>query len=138
MLDLSSVQHVEIDGPDFAGRKFMILNNERIDTGAGVLNAPIMPIPTTLLRLFGTPAKFYLNTVSQYDPESGEVTSAKPVAVEAYVYPESYTLAEVSEIPEVQSGDIKVYVPGQAFGYAQVALLILQVRDTGSTSGRIG
>jgi hypothetical protein len=137
MLDLSSVQHVQIDGPDFAGRKFMVLNNERVDTGAGLLNAPIMPIPTTLLRLFGTPAKFYLNGVSAYDPESGEVISSTPTAIDAYVYPESYTMAEVAEMPEVLSGDIKVYVPGQAFGYSQVALMILQVRETGSTSGRI-
>jgi hypothetical protein len=137
MIDPSSVQYLEINGPDFAGRKFVVISNERVDTGSGVLKAPIMPLPTLLLGIFGTPASFYLNTVSGYDPETGIVTTSAPTAVAGKVYAESYTLEESSSIPEVLQGDIKVYVPGELFGYNEVALLILQVRETGNPIGRI-
>lgn len=137
MIDPSAIQYLEINGSDFAGRKFVVISNERIDTGSGVLKGPIMPLPTLLLGIFGTPASFYLNSVSSYSPETGVVTATAPVAVNGKVYAESYTLEESSSIPEVLQGDIKVYVPGELFGYAEVALLILQVRETGGLVGRI-
>ena len=137
MIDLSAVQHVEILGADFVDKKFMVLSNERVDTGAGILKGPIMPLPTLLLGMFGTPAIFYLDGVSEYNPETGEVVINKPTPVKASVYPEAYTSKEIAELPEVVAGDIKLYVPGQAFGYAEIALLILQVRRTGAGAGAI-
>ena len=138
MIDPSAIQHVEISGPDFAGRRFSVVRNERVDTGAGILKGPIMPLPTLLMGLFGTRATFHLNGVSSYDPTSGTVTESAPTPVTANVYPESYTLEDSGALPEVLQGDIKLYVPGQAFGYSEVALLILQVRETGGTTERIG
>ena len=137
MIDPSAIQHVEIQNPDFVGRQFAVVSNERVDTGAGTLNAPIMPVPTLLLGLFGTPATFYLNGVSKYDPLTGKVTEFKPTPVQAMVYPESYTLEERSIAPEILSGDIKLYVPGQAFGYTTVALLILRIRENAGVTQRI-
>ena len=138
MIDPSAIQHVEISGPDFAGRRFSVVSNERVDTGAGILRGPIMPLPKMLMDLFGTPATFHLAGVSQYDPATGAVTETSPTPVTTRVYPESYTLEDVSGLPEVLVGDIKVYVPGIAFGYQEVALLILQVRETGGTTEKIG
>ena len=63
-----------VDTVEFQGRKLVVLSNERVDTGAGILNGPIMPLPTLLLDLFGTPAVFTLNTPDKYDPETGECT----------------------------------------------------------------
>ena len=60
-----------MDTVEFQGRKLVVLSNERVDTGAGILNGPIMPLPTLLLDLFGTPAVFKLNTPDKYDPETG-------------------------------------------------------------------
>ena len=57
----------------FQERSLTILKNERVDTGMGVLNEPLMPIPTLLLDLFGTPAKFYLKSSDNYDPSTGQV-----------------------------------------------------------------
>ena len=51
-----------VDTVEFQGRKLVVLSNEQVDTGAGILNGPIMPLPTLLLDLFGTPAVFTLNT----------------------------------------------------------------------------
>jgi hypothetical protein len=137
MIDPSAIQYLEINGSDFVGRKFAVIGNERVDTGSGVLKGPIMPLPTLLLGIFGTPASFYLNSVSGYIPETGAVTTTAPAALNGKVYAESYTLEESSSIPEVLQGDIKVYVPGELFGYAEVALLVLQVRETGGPVGRI-
>ena len=137
MIDLSAIQHLEINSPDYQGLKFMVISNERTDTGLGILNAPIMPLPTLLLGLFGTPGVFYLNSVSSYDPETGDVVKEEPEPVIAQVYPESYTTEDKGAIPEVLDGDIKVYVAGEAFGYTNIALLTLQVRETGSITGRI-
>jgi hypothetical protein len=138
MIDLSTVQYLEIDGKDFIGKRFAIVNNEKVDTGAGVLNSPIMPLPTLLLDIFGTKATFYIGGTSVYDPDTGDMTVTPAIPVPAKIYPESYTLEESSKIPEVLQGDIRVYVPGQAFGYSTVALLILQVRQTGDVLERIG
>lgn len=136
-MDYSAIQHLEISGPDFVGRKFAIVNSERVDTGDGILKGPIMPIPELILDLFGTRATFYLNGVSAYNPETGEVTKVEPPSIEAKIYPESYTLEEQARIPEVLQGDMKVYVSGRVFGYESVALLVLQVRETGTISARI-
>lgn len=137
MIDPSAIQYVEIGGPDFSGRRFMVVSNERVDTGAGILKGPIMPLPTLLMGLFGTRATFYLNGVSSYDPSTGSVIASAAPPVTVNVYPESYTLADQSVAPEVLQGDIKLYVPGEAFGYTEVALLILQVRETGGVTARI-
>lgn len=137
MIDPSAIQYVEISSPDFVGRQFMVVNNERVDTGAGILRGALMPLPTLLLGMFGTPATFYLNGVSSYDPSTGQVMTSSPTPVTANVYPESYTLSESSLSPDVLQGDIKIYAPGEAFGYSEVALLILQVRETGGTVKRI-
>ena len=137
MIDLSTIQHLEINSPDYQGLKFMVISNERTDTGLGILNAPIMPLPTLLLGLFGTDATFYLNSVSSYDPETGDTVENTPQPVLAKVYPEAYTTEDKGAIPEVLDGDIKVYVPGEAFGYTNIALLTLQVRETGSIAARI-
>lgn len=136
LIDLSAVEAIVINGPDFAGRAFAIVSNERIDVGSGVLKEPIMPLPTLLLGLFGTQAIFYLNGVSSYDPSSGQVTTTERNAIAGMVYAESFTLKERAEMPEVIEGDIKVYVPGEVFGYQEVALVILQVRETAFAEGQ--
>jgi hypothetical protein len=138
MIDPSSVQYLVINSPDYLGRQFAIVSSERVDTGDGVLKGPILPLPTLLMNLFGTTATFYLNGVSAYNPTSGVVTSSTPSPVTAKVYPESYSLADRSAAPEILDGDIKVYVPGQAFGYKTTALLILQVRESGGVTARVG
>lgn len=132
MLDLSAIESIEIQGSDFLGRRFAVISNERIDTGEGALRGPIMPIPETLLNIFGTPAVIRLNGNSAYDPLSGEITKTIGQEINVKVYAESYTLKDKSEVPEIKDGDIKVYVPGRPLGYTSVALLIFQVRDTGS------
>lgn len=132
MLDVSAIQSISIDSSDFSGRKFIVVNNERIDTGDGALNGPVMPIPKTILGIFGTPATIYLNGVSSYDPVSGDVTTTAPSPVSTKIYAESYTLQDMAASPEIKSGDIRIYVPGVDLGYSSVALLILQVRDAGT------
>jgi hypothetical protein len=136
MIDLSAIESLEIHSPDFQGRKFAIVSNERVDTGDGILKSAMMPLPTLLMGLFGTNATFYISGVSEYDPELGQVTTKTPTEFKAKVYAESYTLQEKASIPELLNGDIKVYVPGEALGYSSVALLILQVRSTGATVSR--
>lgn len=134
MFDLSAIESIEINSPDFTGRRFAVISNERIDTGDGALKGPIMPIPKTILGIFGTPATVYLNGNSSYDPATGEVVKTSPAPISTKVYAESYTLQDRSISPEIKDGDIKVYVPGADLGYSSVALLIFQVRDTGSVS----
>lgn len=133
-MDISAFQYVEIQSPDYAGKKFAIISSEKVDTGEGALKASMMSLPSALLAIFGTPALFYLTGAPTYDPETGEVTSPLGSVVGATVYPEAYTLQDRAAIKEILKGDIRLYVPGKAFGYATTALLILQVRDTGSTA----
>lgn len=133
MIDLSAIEYIEIDSADFAGRRFAVISNERVDAGDGALNGPIMPIPVTLLNIFGSRASIHLRGVSAYDPVSGQVTTTNPSPVQVFVYPESYTIEERSNLPEIKQGDIRVYVPGRSLGYNSVALLLLQVRDTGTS-----
>lgn len=114
----------------FQDRTLAILKNERVDTGMGVLNEPLMPIPTLLLGLFGTPAKFFLKASDNYDPSTGQVFNANAEVIEAQVYVESLTIETSSGTGQLQ-GSALVYVPGEAFGYESVALLILTCQDTG-------
>lgn len=137
MIDVSAIQHLEVSSNDFTGKKFAVISNQRIDTGAGVLKNAVMPLPTILLGLFGTSATFYLNGTSSYNPVTGAVVATAPEPVSTKIYLEGYSLKEIGEAPELQSGDIKAYVPGQAFGYEETALLILQIRESGGTNGRI-
>lgn len=134
MLDVSAIESIEINSPDFSGRRFIIINNERVDTGDGALRGPIVSLPKSILGIFGTPATMYLNSVSSYNPDTGEVTKTSPSSISTKIYAESYTLEDRASSPEIKSGDIRVYVPGADLGYSSVALLILQVRDSGTTS----
>jgi hypothetical protein len=129
--DVGNVSHLEISSPDYAGKQLAVINVERVDTGAGALNAPIMPLPVQLLAQFGTPAKIYARATGGYNPATGEVTVNADPTVEAMVYPEAYTLKECEEIPGVVQGDVKVYVPGQSMGFTTVALLLMQCREQG-------
>lgn len=138
MVDPSAIQYLEINGPDFTGRKFAVISNERVDTGSGILKSVVMPIPSMVLDMLGTDATFYLNGVSEYDPTTGIVTETTPPPIETKVYAESYTISDIAAVPEIMQGDIKVYAPGAPFGYSEVALLILQVRETGGVTARIG
>lgn len=129
--DAGNVSHLEIASPDYAGKQLVVINVERVDTGAGALNASIMPLPVALLAQFGTPAKIYGRSTDSYSPSTGEVVIDAAPTVEAMVYPEAYTSKECEEIPGVLQGDVKVYVPGQSMGFTTVALLLMQCREQG-------
>jgi hypothetical protein len=126
--DLSTVAHLEINSRDYLGKQFMLVNSERVDTGEGALK-PLMSLPTELLSILGTPATFYMASGNTYDPATGKVTSGIKTAVPAMIYAEAYTARECSDIPTVMQGDVKVYAPGQAWGYETTALLQMQVRE---------
>ncbi len=130
--DVSNVSHVEILSPDYAGRRLAVIKAERVDTGAGALNSLMMPIPVQLLTQFGTPARIYGRTPNSYNPETGTVAVDQAPVVSAMVYPEAFTVKECDTIPSVQSGDVKLYVPGLAFGFSTVALVLMQVREEGA------
>ena len=130
-VDVGNVSHLEIASPDYAGKRLAVINVERVDTGAGALNAPIMPIPVQLLTQFGTLANIYGRSTNSYDPSTGEVVIDADPTVQAMVYPEAYTLKECEDIPGVRQGDVKVYVPGQSMGFVTVALLLMQCREQG-------
>ena len=126
-----------VDTVEFQGRKLVVLSNERVDTGAGILNGPIMPLPVLLLDLFGTPAVFKLNTPDKYDPETGECTCTHR-EIRTNVYPESLTMEGDDSTGQEAAVITKLYVPGQAFGYASVALLILKCEDRGTKPNFLG
>ena len=107
----------------------MVLRNERTDTGAGILNAPIMPLPTLLLGLFGTPAQFFLRSSDSYDPATGTVTNSNSETINAQIYPEALSIEKDDNSAQLQAS-VRLYVPGEAFGYSTVALLILDCVDT--------
>jgi hypothetical protein len=107
-----------------------VIENEFVDTGAGILNSPIMPLPPLLLGLFGTPARFFLNSVNTYDPATGNATLTQPAPISTNVYFESQLVQGDQETAqEMASGTI--YVDGRAFGFTTQALLLLKVRATG-------
>lgn len=124
MISLDAIEYIEIQG-----HQYMVVSNERVDTGAGVLNAPLMPLAGTLLGLFGTPATFHLNSATSYDPATGAITADKPAPIAASVYMESLTL-DADDAAGQNKGTAKVYAPGNVFGYPTVALVILNVRET--------
>ena len=129
-----SIQNVE--SVEFQGCRYLITENEFVDTGAGILRDPIMPLPTLLLGLFGTPARFFLNSINTYDPATGNTTSNQPAPINAQIYFESQTVAGDQETAqEMTTGT--VYVPGEAFGFTTQALLLLKVRATGDRLRKI-
>jgi len=126
-----------VDSVSFQGRKLVILSNERVDTGMGVLNGPLMPLPVTLLDLFGTPAVFTLKTPDAYDPETGECSCTER-EVRANIYPESLTMEGDDNTGQEAAVITQLYVPGSVFGYASVALLILKCEDRGTQPNFLG
>jgi|LauGreDrversion4_2_1035121.scaffolds.fasta_scaffold14560_6 hypothetical protein len=126
--DLSNVAYLEITSRDYAGKQLKIVSSERVDTGEGALK-PLMSLPTELLGILGTPAVFHMAGQNSYDPATGKVTSGSKTTVSAMIYAEAYTARECADIPNVLQGDVKVYAPGQAWGYETTALLQMQVRE---------
>jgi hypothetical protein len=129
--DPSNVSHIVIDSPDYAGKKLIIYNSERVETGAGLLKAPIMPIPVQLLTQFGSPATIYQRNPNAYDTTTGTVTPSLEPDFTLMIYAEAYTTKESESIPGVRQGDVKVYAPGQSLGMTTTALLLLSCREEG-------
>ena len=126
-----------VDRVEFQGRELVILSNERVDTGEGILQGSIMPLPVLLLDLFGTSATFMLKTPDVYDPETGE-RSCTETEIRTKVYPESLTMEGDSSTGQEAAVITKLYCPGQPFGYASVALLILKCEDRGTKPNFLG
>jgi hypothetical protein len=134
----SAVQTLKIDGKDFNGKTFSVIDCTTYDTGLGALNAPLMPVPSILFGIFGTTVKlFFAGNAKDYDPLSGEIerSGGRPVLVKGY--PEGYTMKEKSEVPEIQENDLKLYLPGQDLGYESAAIVLLQIRQIGFTTQQI-
>ena len=129
-LDLATVAYLEINSRDYLGKQFKIVNPERVDTGEGALKS-LMSLPTELLAILGTPATFYMAEGNSYDPATGKVTSGVKTTVKAMIYAEAYSPRDCADIPSLMQGDVKVYAPGQAWGYETTALLQMQVREIG-------
>lgn len=118
-----------VESVTLQGRSYVITSNEMVDTGQGVLQVPIMPLPPLLLGIFGTPAVFTINGGATYDPVSGQ-TTASTSTVNTNVYFEAATVsADQATGQEAVTGTI--YADGKAFGFTTQALLILKVRVTG-------
>ena len=131
-----SVGGTKQDTVKFQGRELNILTCERVDTGMGTLNGPIMPLPVMLLDLFGTPAEFTLRTDMIYNPESGDCSCTEEV-VRCSVYPESLTLEGNGDTGQEAAVITKLYAPGAPFGYQSVALLILSCEEVGADTNAI-
>ena len=80
----------------------------------------------------GSQGTFTLSAVETYDPCSGTVTAQAPTTIKARVYVEDLTSEQGQESGQTQA-NCQVYAPGIPFGYPNVALLILQAVETGST-----
>lgn len=130
--DPNAITHIEIHSPDYAGKKLMAYRVAKVETGAGSLNAPIMPIPVQLLTTFGSPATLFRRDAGVYDPISGGLIPTESPDVKVMVYAEGYTIKECENIPGVLQGDTKVYVPGQSLGMITTALLLISCREEGS------
>ena len=118
------------------GRSFTIVQNARTNTGAGILNAPIMPLPTLLLGLFGTPAVFSLRCSDSYDPVSGQCVSTATRIINCQIYLDEQTIQE-SDGTGQNEAVATIYAPGQAFGYSTTALLTIQVQETGQYQRKV-
>lgn len=130
---------ISIDAVEYLvteGRKYTILANERVNTGAGILKAPIMPLPTLLLGLFGTPAQFFLRSSDAYDPVTGTATNSNAEVITTTVYLDQQTIGTSEGTGQLQTAGT-VYAPGEAFGYATTALLLLKVQETGEFQRRV-
>ena len=130
---------ISIDAVEYLlteGRKYTILSNERVNTGAGILRSPIMPLPTLLLSLFGTPGRFFLKSSDAYDPVSGQSTNDNAEVIETTIYLDQQTIGTSDGTGQLQTAGT-VYAPGEAFGYATTALLLLTVRETGEFQRKV-
>ncbi len=130
-ISVDAVEKIESEG-----RTFTIVDNQRTNTGAGILNAPLMPLPTLILGLFGTPAVFTLRCSDSYDPVSGTCTSTATRTISCQIYLDEQTIQE-SDGTGQNEAVATVYAPGEAFGYATSALLTLQVAETGTYQRKV-
>lgn len=134
----SAVQTLEIKGKDFDGKTYSVIDCQTYDTGLGALNAPLMPVPSILFGIFGTPVKlFFAGPAKAYDPLTGEIEQSTGRPLEVKGYPEGYTMQEKTEVPEIQENDLKLYLPGQDLGYESAAIILLQIRQIGFTTQQI-
>lgn len=131
-----SIGGKNVDTVSFQGRELVILSCERVDTGMGLLNSSIMPLPTLLLGLFGTPAKFVLRTDMVYDPETGDCACTEEEFTTT-VYPESLTVEGNADTGQEAAVITKLYVPGEVFNYQSVALLVLSCEEVGADTNPI-
>ena len=118
----------------FQGRSVQILSNLIADTGEGILREVIMPLPTQILDLFGTTADFHLRSSDSYDPATGESTnsSANREVISVKIYPENITVQRAESSGTTQA-TVRIYAPGEAFGYTTGALLTLECIETGAS-----
>lgn len=128
--DLSNVSTVEILSPDFQGAPLRVMNPQRVDTGNGALRS-LMSVPALILGVLGTRAIFRMRGESSYDPQAGRVTVAESAPIETFVTVTDFARREISEIPGIEEGDLKVMAPGSAFGFSTTALITFQARRTG-------
>jgi hypothetical protein len=110
-----------------------VLSNVITDTGEGILNEVIMPLPTLILDLFGTTADFHLQSSDTYDPATGESrnSSSNREVITAKIYAEDLTVQR-AESSGTNQATVRVFAPGEAFGYATGALLTLECVETGA------
>lgn len=118
----------------FQGRSVQVLSNQIADTGEGILREALMPLPKVILDLFGTTADFHLRSSDTYDPATGESTNsaANRTVVSVKIYPEDLTIQR-AESSGTNQATVRVFAPGEAFGYATGALLTLECVETGAT-----
>ena len=131
-----SVGGTKQDTVKYQGRELNILSCERVDTGMGLLNGPLMPLPVLLLDLLGTPAEFTLRTDLVYDPESGQCNCTEET-IFAPIYPESLTVEANADTGQEAATITKLYAAAQPFGYQSVALLILTCEEVGADTNAI-
>ena len=129
-----SMDHVEYAVTE--GRKYTVIANERVNTGAGILKTPIMPIPTLLLGLFGTPAELFLKSSDAYDPATGQVTNTNNESIKLNAYLDKQVIETSDGTAQLQTSGI-LYVPGEALGYETTALCLLTVQETGEFQRRL-
>lgn len=118
----------------FQGRSVQILSNLIADTGDGILRDALMPLPSTILNLFGTTAEFHLRSSDSYDPATGESTNstANREVISAKILPEDIKI-ERSDNSGTNQATVRILAPGETFGYATGALLTLECIETGAT-----
>lgn len=113
------------------GRSVQVLSNLIADTGEGILKDALMPLPSLILGLFGTTAQVYLKSSDSYDPATGKSTNANQTVITAKIYPEDITTQRAEGSGTIQA-TVRVYMPGELFGYTTGALLTLECVETGA------